>query len=1200
MARRWPRALLALSVVAAFAVVPVAPTSARSAQTIAVTGITCATTTTIVVPSAVAKDDNVTLAFSGTGCSGFDVDKFNNFTGMSGDNPNGKVNGSNTITLSQRKQYSALSSPKTTLATISNGSITVTIENTAEVATSSFTSDSPPNGTVSSAYTYTFAATGSPNFYEVASGSLPAGLSLDSTTGVLSGTPTTATSYTFTIQVTNLVSDAVVTGSSNTVTISAAATSPPNSPATVVATAGDGQATVNVIGSGSGDPATQFNVTGTPGGNCTISTVTGSPPTGSCTITALANGTSYIFSATAQNSAGTNLTGTSATAVTPLGTQTITYTQPANQMFSSGSLTVAPTTNATGNTVTLTSSTTGVCTVAGFTISFVTTGTCTTTAAAGSTSTYSAATNVTRSFSITSNTAQTITYTGASTTPLSAGSVAVTASASSGLAVTMTSTTPGVCTVSGSSPNFTLSLVSAGTCTTTASQAGDSTYAAATDVTRSFTITSSGGGGGVTPATASPSPTTTRKVTLCHRTSSYTNPYVEITVDQNSVLSQGHGSHTGGVFPAAGWGDIIPPFDGYAGLNWTPEGQTILASDCDATKARGKVTLCHATASRTNPYVLITVDKNAILKKGHGSHTGGLYPTKGWGDIIPPFDDYPGLNWPGGQQYLDWGCSTSAPTVLTSEIDKEPIPEQPICLAQPGETSTTPLTREDVKLEPGPKANEVEIVSSTGEPLTLLNMEVSESTGGTQLEVVSSGADLNKPSVWQGLGYGDFCWKLEPFSDTDYQYTLPNPISVPSGARGSDWTYSNVIVKAGSITTTDPNYQANTIFGGPQPGDIVWADVNRNGVFDPGGRGKDKSISHIIICAKSGSSASPTPTRSATPMPSPTVTTATNTCGIPESSPSPSPSASTTTSSPTPSASGTSASPSPTGSTNSTSPSPSPSVTRATASPTPSPTTSTSNPSPSATRTPSVAPSESPTPPPPIIIRVREEETPSPTPSPLLSGSGSSSPSPSASRSPSPSAASATPTPTPTTSTSSPTASGSTTPASSTSPSPSGSTSVTPGSSSSPSSSGSPTTSTPAPTSTPGPSGSTTSASPSPTSTGAGPDGSASPSTPSGTSGPDSTPSPGSPGGPTSGTDPSAEEPVSPQTRDGFVKFKVAQGDSTLTFVVPMTRMKALAAQAGEPTLADTGSSRTVTVTAAVVFLAAGLMLLPAIRRRRG
>jgi len=66
------------------------------------------------------------------------------------------------------------------------------------------------------------------------------------------------------------------------------------------------------------------------------------------------------------------------------------------------------------------------------------------------------------------------------------------------------------------------------------------------------------------------------------------------------------------------------------------------------------------------------------------------------------------------------------------------------------------------------------------------------------------------------------------------------------------------------------------------------------------------------------------------------------------------------------------------------------------------------------------------------------------------------------------------------------------------------------------------------------------------------------------------------------------------------VKLTVAQGDSTLTFVVPLSRMKAVAAQAGQPALADTGASRTFTVTAAVVLAAVGLMLLPAVRRRRG
>src|SRR5260370_27225774 len=91
-------------------------------------------------------------------------------------------------------------------------------------------------------------------------------------------------------------------------------------------------------------------------------------------------------------------------------------------------------------------------------------------------------------------------------------------------------------------------------------------------------------------AHAVPPPTTApAKVTLCHRTASHTNPYVQITVDQsavfnNGIVPNGHGTHTGPVFPATGpdgkWGDIIPSFDGYPGQNLTPQGLAILNNGC--------------------------------------------------------------------------------------------------------------------------------------------------------------------------------------------------------------------------------------------------------------------------------------------------------------------------------------------------------------------------------------------------------------------------------------------------------------------------------------------------------------------------------------------------------------------------------------------------------------------------------------------
>ena len=43
----------------------------------------------------------------------------------------------------------------------------------------------------------------------------------------------------------------------------------------------------------------------------------------------------------------------------------------------------------------------------------------------------------------------------------------------------------------------------------------------------------------------------------------------------------------------------------------------------------GKVTICHATASDSNPYVKNTpnIENNGDLNGGHLNHTGGIYPS---------------------------------------------------------------------------------------------------------------------------------------------------------------------------------------------------------------------------------------------------------------------------------------------------------------------------------------------------------------------------------------------------------------------------------------------------------------------------------------------------------------------------------------------------------------------------------------------
>ena len=89
-----------------------------------------------------------------------------------------------------------------------------------------------------------------------------------------------------------------------------------------------------------------------------------------------------------------------------------------------------------------------------------------------------------RAFGIRAGTEQTITFPGQSDTKLTAGPVTLGATASSSLAVTYASQTSNVCSVSGN----TVTLLTTGTCTIEASQAGTATVFEAAPVSISFTV----------------------------------------------------------------------------------------------------------------------------------------------------------------------------------------------------------------------------------------------------------------------------------------------------------------------------------------------------------------------------------------------------------------------------------------------------------------------------------------------------------------------------------------------------------------------------------------------------------------------------------------------------------------------------------------------------------------------------------------
>lgn len=91
-------------------------------------------------------------------------------------------------------------------------------------ATLSITTTTLPSGSVGTAYSTTVVASGGviPYSWSITSGSLPAGLSLNQTTGVISGTPTTAETSNFTITVTDAESPAAMTSASLSIIISTA------------------------------------------------------------------------------------------------------------------------------------------------------------------------------------------------------------------------------------------------------------------------------------------------------------------------------------------------------------------------------------------------------------------------------------------------------------------------------------------------------------------------------------------------------------------------------------------------------------------------------------------------------------------------------------------------------------------------------------------------------------------------------------------------------------------------------------------------------------------------------------------------------------------------------------------------------------------------------------------------------------------
>jgi CHRD domain len=135
--------------------------------------------------------------------------------------------------------------------------------------------------------------------------------------------------------------------------------------------------------------------------------------------------------------------------------------------------------------------------------------------------------------------------------------------------------------------------------------------------------TARGGQTGVQHATAVPS-----KVTVCHRTSSDSNPWRRITISsrawtkpssQAGRVLRAHMRHVGDAF-VIGTGPCPPAAQSPAPANTTPT----------------RITICHRTGSSANPFRRITVSMRAVMRPASAAGVALRAHTRHNGDILFP------------------------------------------------------------------------------------------------------------------------------------------------------------------------------------------------------------------------------------------------------------------------------------------------------------------------------------------------------------------------------------------------------------------------------------------------------------------------------------------------------------------------------------------------------------------------------------
>jgi hypothetical protein len=206
-----------------------------------------------------------------------------------------------------------------------------------------------------------------------------------------------------------------------------------------------------------------------------------------------------------------------------------------------------------------------------------------------------------------------------------------------------------------------------------------------------------------------------------------------------------------------------------------------------------KITLCHATDSRSNPYVEVTVDVASVQFQGHAGHDGPIFSpdlpehTK-WGDIIPPFDfgdagSYPGKNWTAeGQAIFDDGCNVPSPTTTTVAPTTTTVAPTSTTVA-PTTTTAAPTT-----------------TSTTDEPTTTSTTEAPTTT--TKPETSTTVAQQTTTSVDPSTTSTTIGDETSTTVGEATSTTVPTTETTEGGASSTTAAASSTTVGAGGPVTT--------------------------------------------------------------------------------------------------------------------------------------------------------------------------------------------------------------------------------------------------------------------------------------------------------------------------------------------------------------------------------------------------------------